>query len=49
MPDPSVVIPDSVQDPMFRPQVKFDLDLRGQTPGLDTKNIPVRALLATVR
>ena len=34
---------------MFRPQVKLDFDLRGQTPGLDTKNIPVRALLATVR
>lgn len=34
---------------MFRPQVKLDFDLRGQTPGLNSKNIPVRALLATVR
>lgn len=34
---------------IFRPQVNLDFDLRGQTPGLDTKNIPVRALLATAR
>jgi phosphatidylserine decarboxylase len=34
---------------IFRPQVKLDFDLRGQTPGLDTKNIPVRGLLATAR
>lgn len=34
---------------MFRPQVKLDFDLRGQTPSLDSKNIPVRAQLATVR
>jgi hypothetical protein len=34
---------------IFRPQVKLDFDLRGQTPGLDTKNIPVRRLIATAR
>jgi phosphatidylserine decarboxylase len=34
---------------MFRPQVKLDFDLRGQTPSLNSKNIPVRALLATVQ
>ncbi len=34
---------------IFRPQVKLDFDLRGQTPGLNSTNIPVRALLATVR
>ena len=34
---------------IFRPQVKLDFDLRGQTPSLSTKNIPVRAALATVR
>jgi phosphatidylserine decarboxylase len=33
---------------IFRPEVTLDFDLRGQTPGLDTKNIPVRARLATV-
>jgi phosphatidylserine decarboxylase len=34
---------------IFRPQVQVDFDLRGQTPGLNTKNIPVRAQIATVR
>jgi len=34
---------------IFRPQVKLDFDLRGQTPSLNTKNIPVRAHIATVR
>ena len=34
---------------IFRPQVKLDFDLRGQTPGLNSKNIPVRAQIATVR
>ncbi len=34
---------------IFRPQVQLDFDLRGQTPGLESKNIPVRAQLATVR
>lgn len=34
---------------IFRPEVKLDFDLRGQTPGLDTKNIPVRARIASVR
>jgi len=34
---------------IFRSQVKLDFDLRGQTPSLNTKNIPVRAHIATVR
>ncbi|WP_321404706.1 phosphatidylserine decarboxylase family protein [Maridesulfovibrio sp.] len=34
---------------IFRPGVNLDFDLRGQTPGLDTKNIPVRSRIATVR
>jgi phosphatidylserine decarboxylase len=34
---------------IFRPGVDLDFDLRGQRPGLDTDNIPVRARLATVR
>jgi phosphatidylserine decarboxylase len=33
----------------FRPGVSLEFDLRGQTPGLDSSNIPVRARLATVR
>jgi phosphatidylserine decarboxylase len=33
---------------ILRPQVKLDFDLRGQTPSLNTKNIPVRAKIATV-
>ncbi len=34
---------------IFRPGVELDFDLRGQTPGLETTNIPVRAKLATLR
>ncbi len=34
---------------IFRPQVNVDFDLRGQTPGLNSNNIPVRARIATVR
>jgi len=34
---------------IFRPQVDLEFDLHGQTPGLDAKNIPVRARIATVR
>jgi phosphatidylserine decarboxylase len=34
---------------IFRPQVNVDFDLRGQTPGLNSKNIPVRERIATVR
>ena len=33
---------------IFRPGVKLDFDLRGQTPGLESTNIPVRSKLATV-
>ena len=33
---------------IFRPKVKIEFDTRGQTPGLDTDNIPVRAKIATV-
>jgi phosphatidylserine decarboxylase len=33
---------------IFRPQVKLKFDLRGQTPGLDSTNIPVRSKIATV-
>lgn len=32
----------------FRPQVQLDFDMHGQTPGLDSENIPVRAKIATV-
>jgi phosphatidylserine decarboxylase len=34
---------------IFRPQVDLEFDLHGQTPGLESKNIPVRARIATVR
>jgi phosphatidylserine decarboxylase len=34
---------------IFRPQVKLDFDLHGQTPGLGSSNIPVRAKIATVK
>ncbi|GKT30771.1 Phosphatidylserine decarboxylase-related like protein, partial [Aduncisulcus paluster] len=34
---------------IFRPGVKLDFDLHGQTPGLDSSNIPVRSRIATVR
>jgi phosphatidylserine decarboxylase len=33
---------------IFQPQVKLEFDLHGQTPGLDSKNIPVRSRIATV-
>ena len=34
---------------IFRPGVDIKFDTRGQTPGLDTKNIPVKSKIATVR
>jgi phosphatidylserine decarboxylase len=34
---------------IFRPQVDLEFDLHGQSPGMDSKNIPVRARIATVR
>ena len=33
---------------IFRPGVKIEFDLRGQTPGLESTDIPVRSKLATV-
>jgi len=33
---------------IFRPQTKLEFDLHGQTPGLDSTNIPVRSKIATV-
>jgi len=33
---------------IFRPQVKLQFDLHGQTPGLNAENIPVRSRIATV-
>lgn len=33
---------------VFRPQVKLEFDLHGQTPNLHADNIPVRARIATV-
>lgn len=33
---------------IFRPQVKLEFDLHGQTPGLNSENIPVRSRIATV-
>ncbi|OGV42089.1 MAG: phosphatidylserine decarboxylase [Lentisphaerae bacterium GWF2_57_35] len=33
---------------IFRPQVHVTFDMHGQTPGLDSSNIPVRARIATV-
>ncbi|MDI6743423.1 MAG: phosphatidylserine decarboxylase family protein [Smithella sp.] len=33
---------------IFRPQVQLKFDLHGQTPGLHSDNIPVRARIATV-
>ncbi len=33
---------------IFRPEVKLDFDLRGQTPGVHSANIPVRSRIATV-
>jgi len=34
---------------IFRPQVELDFDLHGQAPGLDSKNIPLRAQIARVK
>lgn len=34
---------------IFRPEVKLDFDLHGQTPGLNSKNILINARIATVR
>lgn len=33
----------------FRPGVNLEFDLHGQTPGLDSTNIPVNARIATVK
>lgn len=33
---------------IFRPQVHLKFDMHGQTPGLESQNIPVRASIATV-
>lgn len=33
---------------LFRPEVKLDFDMHGQTPGLDTTNIKVREAIARV-
>ena len=33
---------------IFRPQVKLQFDFHGQTPGLNSENIPVRSRIATV-
>jgi len=33
---------------IFRPEVHLDFDLHGQTPGVHSSNIPVRAKIATV-
>lgn len=33
---------------IFRPEVKLEFDLHGQKPGLDSKNIPINARIATV-
>ena len=33
---------------IFRPEVNIEFDTRGQTPGLDTDNIPVKSKIATV-
>jgi phosphatidylserine decarboxylase len=32
---------------IFGPQVKLDFDMHGQTPGLNSKNIPLRERIAT--
>lgn len=34
---------------IFRPQVKLDFDLHGQTPGLNSNNIQINAKIATVK
>jgi phosphatidylserine decarboxylase len=33
---------------IFRPEVKLSFDLRGQTPGVHSTNIPVNSRIATV-
>ncbi|MDD4736365.1 MAG: phosphatidylserine decarboxylase family protein [Kiritimatiellae bacterium] len=33
---------------IFRPQVNLEFDMHGQTPGLESSNIPVRSRIATV-
>jgi phosphatidylserine decarboxylase len=33
---------------IFRPEVNLDFDMHGQTPGLDSKNIPINSKIATV-
>lgn len=33
----------------FGPQVKLDFDLHGQTPGLNSRNIPINGKIATVK
>ena len=40
---------DSTHTLIFRPEVKLDFDPRGQTPGLESKNIPVRAPIARLK
>ena len=34
---------------IFRPRVKLEFDLHGQTPGLNSDNIPINSRIATVR
>ena len=33
---------------IFRPEVQLEFDMHGQTPGVNSRNIPVRAKIATV-
>lgn len=33
---------------IFRPEVNLDFDMHGQTPGLDSKNIPINSKIAMV-
>jgi phosphatidylserine decarboxylase len=33
---------------IFRPEVQLEFDLHGQTPGLNSNNIPVKSRIATV-
>jgi phosphatidylserine decarboxylase len=40
---------DSTHTLIFRPEVKLDFDPRGQTPGLESKNISVRAPIARLK
>jgi phosphatidylserine decarboxylase len=34
---------------LFRPEVQLDFDMHGQTPGLNSNNIPINSRIATVR